>query len=172
MGVGKGDRLGIVAQNCDEFMILYGAAAKIGAILLPVNWRFQQDEMAYVLNDGAPKFVFAGPEYRKTVEEIVKGIDDTERCYTIGGGGVPDRFHPFESLYSAEGSDMEPFVPADAAAALGARLATGVECVTTSAERIVDFLDPGVGPNRSTGLDPTGHRLAVLHCCGHPCHPT
>lgn len=48
-GVTRGDRLGIVAHNSDEFMILYGAAAKIGAILLPVNWRFQQDEVEYVL---------------------------------------------------------------------------------------------------------------------------
>ena len=50
-GIQKGDRLGVVANNCDEFMILYGAAAKMGAILLPVNWRFQQDEVEFVFFD-------------------------------------------------------------------------------------------------------------------------
>jgi acyl-CoA synthetase (AMP-forming)/AMP-acid ligase II len=114
MGVEKGDRLGIVAHNCDAFMILYGAAAKIGAILLPVNWRFQLNEVEYVLNDGAPKFVFAGPEYQKMVEEIAGKVDSIERCYTIGGGAVPDGFHPFETLYSEDGADAQFLIPADA----------------------------------------------------------
>ena len=96
LGVEKGDRLGIVAHNCDEFMILYGAAAKIGAILLPVNWRFQQNEVEYVLNDATPKFVFAGPEYQKTVKEIAGKVDTIERCYTIGGGDVPTGFTPLK----------------------------------------------------------------------------
>ena len=61
-GIQKGDRLGVIAHNCDEFMILYGAAAKIGAIVLPVNWRFQPDEVEYVLNDCTPRFVFTGPD--------------------------------------------------------------------------------------------------------------
>ncbi|MFH1950615.1 MAG: AMP-binding protein [Pseudomonadota bacterium] len=113
MGVEKGDRLGVVAHNCDEFMVLYGAAAKMGAILLPINWRFQQNEVEYVLNDGTPKFVFAGPEYRKTVEEIAGKIDAIERCYTIGGGEVPEGFHPFEGLYSEEGADKQFLIPAE-----------------------------------------------------------
>ena len=29
-GIKKGDRLGVLAHNCDEFMILYAAAAKLG----------------------------------------------------------------------------------------------------------------------------------------------
>ena len=71
-GIKKGDRLGVVAQNCLEFMVLYGAAAKTGAIMLPVNWRFQQDEIKYVLDDCTPKLVFAGPDYRKIVAEVLQ----------------------------------------------------------------------------------------------------
>jgi len=112
-GIEKEDRLGIVAHNCDKFMILYGAAAKIGAILLPVNWRFQQNEVEFVLKDCTPKFVFAGPEYRKTVEEVAGKIDSIERCFTIGGGNVPDGFHPFETLYSEEGADAQFLIPSD-----------------------------------------------------------
>ena len=113
MGVEKGDRLGIVAHNCDEFMILYGAAAKIGAILLPVNWRFQQNEVEFVLKDATPKFVFAGPEYQKTVKEIAGKVDTIERCYTIGGGDIPDGFHPFDTLYSEDGAAAQFLIPAD-----------------------------------------------------------
>jgi acyl-CoA synthetase (AMP-forming)/AMP-acid ligase II len=112
-GIKKGDRLGVVAQNCLEFMILYGAAAKIGAIVLPVNWRFQQDEVKYVLNDCTPKLVFAGPDYRKVIAEVAQESKYIEKCYTIGGGETPKGFLPFEELYSKKGADAEIDVSAN-----------------------------------------------------------
>ncbi|MBW2354390.1 MAG: AMP-binding protein [Deltaproteobacteria bacterium] len=112
-GVEKGDRLGIVAHNCHEFMILYGAVAKIGAILLPINWRFQQEEMEYVLKDCTPRFVFAGPEYRQTVKESAKRIDSIERCFTVGGGDAVEGFSPFEELCLERGADGQFHVGAD-----------------------------------------------------------
>jgi long-chain acyl-CoA synthetase len=112
-GIQKGDRLGVVAHNCDEFMILYGAAAKIGAILLPVNWRFQQDEMEFVLNDCTPRFIFAGPDYRVMVEEAAGKLKSVEKRYAIGGGEVPEGFHSFDELYSEGGAEEERDIPAD-----------------------------------------------------------
>ncbi|MGD8720619.1 MAG: AMP-binding protein, partial [Desulfobacterales bacterium] len=38
-GIKKGDRLGVLGKNSSEFFLLYGAAAGLGAIVLPVNWR-------------------------------------------------------------------------------------------------------------------------------------
>ncbi len=113
-GVREGDRLGVVAHNCHEFMILYGAAAKIGAILLPVNWRFQQDEMEYVLMDCTPKLIFAGSGFRQNVTEARGKLASVEQCFTIGGGEVPQGFLPFESLYQAEGDQEERDIPVDA----------------------------------------------------------
>ncbi len=112
-GIKKGDRIGVVAQNCLEFMVLYGAAAKIGAIILPVNWRFQQDEVKYVLNDCTPKFVFAGPDYRKIVGEAAQEFRYIDRCYAIGGGEIPKGFLPFEELYSEDGAEDEIDIPAN-----------------------------------------------------------
>lgn len=112
-GIEKGDRIGVVAHNCDEFMILYGAAAKMGAIVLPVNWRFQQNEVEYVLNDCTPKIVLAGPDYYNTVTEAAPKVKSVEKCYTIGGGDVPEGFNPFDELYSEDGADEEFDIPAD-----------------------------------------------------------
>ncbi len=112
-GIRKGDRLGVVANNSDEFMILYGAAAKMGAIVLPVNWRFQQDEVEYVLNDCTPRFVFAGQDFQKTVGEARGKVASVEKCYNIGGGEAAEGFLPFEELYSEEGADEEIDIPAD-----------------------------------------------------------
>jgi len=111
-GVEQGDRLAVVAHNSDEFMILYGAAAKIGAIVLPVNWRSQQKEVEFVLTDGSPKFAFAGPEYRKTSKEAATGTT-IEQCFALGGGDLPEGFRAFEELYSDGGVESGPPVPAD-----------------------------------------------------------
>ncbi|MBW2054056.1 MAG: AMP-binding protein, partial [Deltaproteobacteria bacterium] len=112
-GINIGDRLGVLAHNSDEFMILYGAAARIGAILLPVNWRFQQNEVEYVLNDCTPRVIFASKDYQETIAEAARNVNSVERRYTMGGGDVPEGFLPFEELYSDEELEEEPDVPAD-----------------------------------------------------------
>ncbi|MFP3998272.1 MAG: AMP-binding protein [Desulfobacterales bacterium] len=102
--VAPGDRLAVVAHNCDEFVILYGAAAKIGAIVVPVNWRFTPDELAYVLKDTTPSWVFAGPDYRQTVMDLRLDAGVEKLC-AIGGGDLPDGWISFDSLYAEENSD-------------------------------------------------------------------
>src|SRR3972149_6400729 len=45
-GVAKGDRVCILAQNSIEYLELYGACAKTGAIAYPINWRLSGSEVA------------------------------------------------------------------------------------------------------------------------------
>ncbi len=102
LGVSQGDRLAVVSSNCDDFMILYGAAAKIGAIVLSINWRFQKDELVYVLNDCTPRVCFAGPDFCQTLAEVRDRLVSVEMFFTLGGGKQPDGFHAFDSLYLEE----------------------------------------------------------------------
>jgi len=112
-GIRTGDRLGVVAHNSDEFMILYGAAAKTGAIVLAVNWRFQMDEVEYVLNDCTPKLVFAGADYQKTVAEIAGRVDYIKKCYGIGDGTLQPGFASFDTLMGTPSGDDAPDLSAD-----------------------------------------------------------
>jgi acyl-CoA synthetase (AMP-forming)/AMP-acid ligase II len=179
-GVQKGDRLGVVAFNCDEFMILYGAAAKIGAIMLPVNWRFQQEEMEFVLSDCTPKFVFAGPDFRRSVAEARGRMPFVEACYTIGGGEVPDGFLPFALLYSQEGAEAEFDIPADSGFVIihtaavqgrprGALLSQGNICSMTLEMMVNNGLGPEAG---HMGILPLFHiaglamAMATMHAGG------
>jgi len=43
--VAKGDRIGVLAFNCYEFFLFYGEVSRLGAILLPLNWRLKPDEI-------------------------------------------------------------------------------------------------------------------------------
>ncbi|MBX9651752.1 MAG: AMP-binding protein [Xanthobacteraceae bacterium] len=58
-GIASGDRIAVLADNCPEFVDLYGAAAWLGAILVPINWRLSAGEIAYIIADAAPKLVVA-----------------------------------------------------------------------------------------------------------------
>lgn len=61
-GVNTGDRIAIVAHNSALYLDLFGAAARLGAMVVPVNWRLAADEVAYVLADTAPRVVLAAPD--------------------------------------------------------------------------------------------------------------
>ena len=70
IGIKKGDRIGILGKNCLEYFLLYSAAAALGAILLPVNWRLSAEEIKYNLNDCAPEVLFLDTEF----QDLVKGL--------------------------------------------------------------------------------------------------
>ncbi len=71
-GLKKGERIGVIGKNSLEFFLLYGAAAALGAIVLPVNWRLSAEEAAFNLADGAPRMVFAD----KACQDLVNGVRD------------------------------------------------------------------------------------------------
>ncbi len=48
-GIGPGDRIGVLAQNSARFFLLYFAAARLGAVLYPFNWRWQKEEITRLL---------------------------------------------------------------------------------------------------------------------------
>jgi fatty-acyl-CoA synthase len=50
-GVGRGDRLALLAHNCWEYPLLVYATAKLGAVLVPVNFMLNAAEIAYILSD-------------------------------------------------------------------------------------------------------------------------
>lgn len=107
VGLQKGDRIGVIAQNCLEYIYLYLAAAKIGAIMLPVNWRLKAQEIEYILRDATPKIVFIGPEYQDMLNQMIPGIDFVERHYAIGRSG--ENFASFNELM--ENSMVCPLLP-------------------------------------------------------------
>ena len=112
-GVAPGERLGVVAQNSDEFLMIYGAAAKVGAVVLPVNWRLQPDEIAYILKDGAPKVVIAGSEFQQVTRDALQGVSSVEACFVMDGGETAEGFNKLETAYIEQGKDREFEVSAE-----------------------------------------------------------
>ncbi len=65
-GIGRGDRVAILALNEPETIFLFCALQRLGAILVPINFRFAAREIDHVLGDAAPKLFI----YQEAFAEI------------------------------------------------------------------------------------------------------
>jgi len=69
-GVGSGDRISILATNRAEILEAYFAAAKLTAILVPLNYRLAAPELQYILEDCEPKVLIYERAFRATVARL------------------------------------------------------------------------------------------------------
>ena len=61
----KGERIAWLGYNSPEMLALLFAAARLGAILVPLNWRLAAAEHEEILADCAPKFLFSDVDFRE-----------------------------------------------------------------------------------------------------------
>ena len=59
LGLAKGDRVGVIAYNCLEWMEIYAGMARAGLVVVPINFRLSGTEMAYILDHAAVAAVVA-----------------------------------------------------------------------------------------------------------------
>jgi long-chain acyl-CoA synthetase len=71
-GVKKGDRVSTFLFNTEELGTAFFACAKIGAVFNPINFRLMGEEVAFILNDAAPKVVL----FEKAVEPVIASIEN------------------------------------------------------------------------------------------------
>ena len=72
-GVAEGDRVAVLCRNRVEFFELLFAVGKLGAILVPLNWRMPAGELAPLVEDAAPKLLFYGAEDAAVARELGDG---------------------------------------------------------------------------------------------------
>ena len=69
-GIGFGDRVAHLAPNDISCLDLFFACSKIGAILVPLNWRLNVNELAYIAQDCAPKLLVYDGEFGGVAENL------------------------------------------------------------------------------------------------------
>lgn len=60
IGVSQGDRVALLSENSLEYPVAVFAVLKLGAVLVPLNFRYRPDEVAYVVNDATPRCLLTG----------------------------------------------------------------------------------------------------------------
>jgi len=86
LGVNKGERVAILAQNCVEYVAYHYATAIIGAILLPLNIRHTDDEMLWVLNNAESSILIIDERCKSHLPELKSKCDSNQ--VTIGIGSI------------------------------------------------------------------------------------
>ena len=79
-GVAKGDRVAHLGYNSVEYLDLLIACARLGAILLPLNWRLAPPELAYIIGHAEPKVLLAEEDFRAPLTEIGVDVDPRLGC--------------------------------------------------------------------------------------------
>jgi fatty-acyl-CoA synthase len=70
LGVGRGDRVAVLANNCVAYPLVYFACIKLGAIVVPVNARFKDEEVHYVVEHSESMALLFAPDFSATVERL------------------------------------------------------------------------------------------------------
>ena len=111
-GLKKGDRVGLLLMNSVEFMESFFAVAKIGGVVVPLNWRLVADELEFILKDAGVQTLIFDNEFAETVSELHHRGDKTnigQWIHVVGGAG--SACQPFATSYDGyrlSASSAEP----------------------------------------------------------------
>jgi fatty-acyl-CoA synthase len=112
MGLKQGDRIAILAYNGLEYVETIFAAAKLGLILVPLNWRLAPAELAFILSDSTTETLLFDSEFAKSVEAL-QGQTPLRCFVAFGGKEVPGATSYEKALASEEEGEPAPDGPVD-----------------------------------------------------------
>jgi feruloyl-CoA synthase len=114
-GVIKGDKLALMMKNSDHFVFSFLAAAKIGAVVVPINFRLTASEVQYILAQSDAALVICDKEFEKLIEDAILGTDvrfvvtvgepETEWYYSYNGILSENKTEP--DIEVSEQDDLE-----------------------------------------------------------------
>jgi acyl-CoA synthetase (AMP-forming)/AMP-acid ligase II len=83
MGAEKGDRIGMLQVNCNQYVEAYYASAMIGTIFVPLNFRAKSDELSYMITNAEAKILFVGSRYSEMVGAMLLELPTVKHCISI-----------------------------------------------------------------------------------------
>ncbi len=116
LGIEAGDRIALDLPNWPEFVISMFAAARLGAVIVPLNPRYTVPELQYMLRHSEAAAVvsaeeFGGVDYLELFETFLTSLPELQYLVTVGEADLwyDDRIYQFEDLVSSgESREMEP----------------------------------------------------------------
>ncbi|MDQ0483752.1 class I adenylate-forming enzyme family protein [Guptibacillus hwajinpoensis] len=101
LNVQKGDKVALMMKNSDQYAICFYAAAKIGAVLVPINFRLVSREVRYILEQSDATFVFCDDEFAENIEESRSAVIQHVIC--TSNSPFPDHYTINEILSEDRG---------------------------------------------------------------------
>lgn len=102
-GVQKGNRIAILSRNCPEYLEAVFAAASVGAVIVPCNYRLRPAEIEYLITDSEPVLFVVGDEYLPLVGSLREKLPSVHRYISVGNSQLPwaERFEALVAVPAA-----------------------------------------------------------------------
>ncbi len=110
LGAARGDRLVWCGPNSLEVIATIHAARKAGLTAVPLSYRFNAEEMAYVIDNSDATTVVVDAEQAPLVAEVRDQLPKV-RAVVGFGGALPTGFHDWDEVLAGQSSDEPPDAP-------------------------------------------------------------
>jgi fatty-acyl-CoA synthase len=105
-GVSRGDRVAILSLNRPDYLVLLYACARLGAMLVPLNWRLAMAEQLFILSDAGVKVLVLERAFAEILPALEKGLPGAS---VIGLDFIPPKGSAFDLLLAqARGDSRNP----------------------------------------------------------------
>jgi fatty-acyl-CoA synthase/long-chain acyl-CoA synthetase len=104
-GVGAGDRIAVLALNGMEAWEAYLAGVRLGAIVVPVNFRLVPDEVAYLLTDSGAIALVVDSALADVAAKAREQAPDVGTALVIGGANAGPDSEDFDEALAAAGTE-------------------------------------------------------------------
>ena len=85
LGIRKGERVAILSQNCNQYIELYFAIGKIGAVTVPLNYRLTAAELEYIINNSEAVALIVADDFVSAIAQIRHLLPNIRHSICIGG---------------------------------------------------------------------------------------
>jgi len=76
LGIGRGDRVAILSTNHPDYLVLLYACARLGALLVPLNWRLAIPEQVFILSDVSVKALVVEESFAAVSPPLLEVLPD------------------------------------------------------------------------------------------------
>ncbi len=96
LGIQKGDRVSVLLYNCHQYIEIFFALSKMGAILVPLNWRLAGPELEFIIKDSGSRILLFDPEFEGVIASIRPHLNLSNGDYISVGSPFPDWARDYE----------------------------------------------------------------------------
>ena len=102
LGVSRGDRVAILSLNRSDYLVLLYACARLGAMLVPLNWRLAVAEQLFILSDAGVKVLVLEQAFAEILPALEKSLPNTA---IVGLDFTPPKGRAFDLLLAQARGD-------------------------------------------------------------------
>ncbi len=110
MGVKKGDHVALMMHNHPDYLVSWFAIAKLGAVIIPVNFAYTPSELQYVLSDSDAEFLMIGQAYLSTFHALETRPEPLINSHLVVFSDDPEARHHLMDFETLIQEGQEDFV--------------------------------------------------------------